>query len=236
MIRTKKDLREYLSADLEAHGVARWHWWMRFTRDVLTWQRELRRMEYRSQQAGLLTLLARYRFHRHSIRLGFDIPLHVFGKGLCILHWGSIVVSPMAQVGEFCRLQPGTTIGEEEKDEAPVVGDRACIGPGVRIVGGVRLGNDVVIGANAVVIESFEDDSVLVGAPAAQTRRSLERIGAKKQAAAYAARSGSGDALPFLVPEAVADDEPRGTLAEFMHQPEERPRGESSSSKKREIF
>lgn len=171
-------------------------------------------MEYRSSHSGPFALLARYRFHRHSIRLGFDVSLHVFGKGLCIVHWGSIVVSPKARVGEFCRIHPGTTIGEE-KDEAPVIGDRVYIGPGVRIIGGVRLGNDVVIGANAVVNKSFEDDSVLVGVPAAQTKRSLELIDAKKQAAAR-----SGDALPFLVPE--------GTLAAFMQQPEE-----SSSVKKR---
>lgn len=59
---------------------------------------------------------------------------------------------------------------------APVLGDRVRIAPGVKIVGGVRIGNDCVIGANAVVIRDIPEHSVAVGVPARVLDRPFEEF------------------------------------------------------------
>ena len=92
----------------------------------------------------------------------------MFGKGLIIYHIGSIVINGEAKVGENCRLHGNNCIGNNGKNcDAPVIGDNCDIGIGAKIIGGVKLGSNVIIGANSVVNKSFDADGiVLVGSPA----------------------------------------------------------------------
>lgn len=90
------------------------------------------------------------------------------GKGLYIGHWGGIVVHPDTIIGDNCNLSQGVTMGEggREKRGSPQIGNRVYIGPGAKIFGPVTLGNDVAVGANAVVTKSLEDTAVVGGVPA----------------------------------------------------------------------
>ena len=99
-----------------------------------------------------------------AIKLGLTIPKNVFGPGLCIVHHGTVVVSEKAQVGRFCRIHPGTCIGDY--NGAPILGDYVYIGPGAKLFGDIHIGNNVAIGANAVVNSSFEDTQTIGGIPA----------------------------------------------------------------------
>jgi serine O-acetyltransferase len=97
-------------------------------------------------------------FRRISIRLGFSVPPNVFGPGLAIVHYGLLVVAPTAVVGSYCRIHAGVNIGggggrsiPSSGRSAPEIGDRCYIGPGAKIYGAVRIGDDCAIGANAVV-------------------------------------------------------------------------------------
>jgi serine O-acetyltransferase len=47
-----------------------------------------------------------------------------------------------------------------------VVGDNVWIATGAKVLGPVKVGNNVVIGANAVVIRDVPDNSVVAGVPA----------------------------------------------------------------------
>jgi serine O-acetyltransferase len=47
-----------------------------------------------------------------------------------------------------------------------VIGDRADIGAGAKVLGSIRIGDDVAIGANAVVITDVPSNSIAVGVPA----------------------------------------------------------------------
>ena len=72
-------------------------------------------------------------------------------------------------MGEFCNLSQGVTIGQAGRggeQYSPVIGDRVYIAPGVKIFGKVMIGNDVAIGANAVVTKDLPDNAVAVGIPA----------------------------------------------------------------------
>ena len=120
--------------------------------------------------ARWLRLFAKWRRHHHEIRLGISIPAGTkIGAGLFIGHFGGIVVHPGAEIGRNCNLSHGVTIGQTNRGShagTPVIGDSVFIGPGAAIIGRVRVGSDVAIGANAVVIEDVEDHSVVVGIPA----------------------------------------------------------------------
>ena len=170
MITDKQSYRSYVKEDLKAHGLSRVgvydYWW----RDCLRFQLRLRRIEYLYNTAGHNPLKQLCRFvlevvnHRLATRLGFTIPKNVFGPGLHIVHYGTIVVHPDARVGSNCRLHPSTSIGDF--NGVPRLGDNVYIGPGAKIYGPVTLGDNVAVGANAVVNKSFGSNVTLGGVPA----------------------------------------------------------------------
>ena len=129
-----------------------------------------RRLEYLYNTMGrnpvkrLAWFLLEIAHHHHAVRLGFTIPKNVFGPGLCIVHYGTIVVSPNAKVGSNCRLHPSTSIGDY--NGAPTLGNNVYIGPGAKLFGDIVLGDNVAVGANAVVNRSFGSNVTLAGIPA----------------------------------------------------------------------
>lgn len=71
-----------------------------------------------------------YLHKRLGYKLRFDIPINVFEAGFRINHFGNIVVSPLAKIGEFCDIHQGVNIGREEIDgTVPIIGDNCWIGP-----------------------------------------------------------------------------------------------------------
>lgn len=112
-----------------------------------------------------------------GVMLGFHIPVGVFDTGLLIYHSGSIVVNNNARVGKNCVLHGENCIGNNgTTEDAPIIGDNADIGIGAKIIGGIRLGNNIHIGANAVVTKSFEEDNItLIGIPAKKLEKSYAK-------------------------------------------------------------
>ncbi len=102
--------------------------------------------------------------HKYSVKLGFSIPLNVFGPGLSIAHYGTIVVNDAAKVGKNCRIHEGVNIGATNGSaSAPQIGDNVFIGTGAKIIGDISIANDVAIGANAVVVKSITESGVTYG-------------------------------------------------------------------------
>lgn len=169
-IHTRGDLHDFLRQDAAAHGVSQWKTRHTFTKVTLYFQRVLRYVEFcenapRTRFRAVLLLILKVYFRGLSIWLGFTIPPNTFGPGLAINHWGTIVVSPAARIGRGCRINVCVNIGLKD-GLAPRIGDRVYIGPGAKIFGGITIGNDVQIGANAVVNRSFPDGVVVAGVPA----------------------------------------------------------------------
>ncbi len=91
----------------------------------------------------------------------------VLGGGFYIAHIGTIVIAHHTVIGKNTSMHQGVTIGVSGSgNELPVIGDRVYFGAGSKIVGPVKIGNDVVIGANAVVTHDVPDNAVVVGIPA----------------------------------------------------------------------
>jgi serine O-acetyltransferase len=105
-----------------------------------------------------------------EITTGIVLPFTAeIGKGLYIGHFGGIILSPRAILGNYCNISQGITVGQAGRGGfqfTPVIGDRVYIGPGAKIFGGIRIGNDVAIGANAVVTKDLPDNAVAGGVPA----------------------------------------------------------------------
>lgn len=114
--------------------------------------------------------LAELRLSLVSHRSGIQIPSSTkIGKGFYIGHFGTMVISGGAVIGNNVNISPGLNIGRANRGERkgyPVIGDKVYIGPGVKIVGAVKIGNNVAIGANAVVTKDIPDNAVAVGIPA----------------------------------------------------------------------
>ena len=104
-----------------------------------------------------------------QILTGIDLPCEVtIGRRLQIDHFGGIIISGDTVLGDDVIIRNGVTIGLKRTGErgAPVIGNRVDIGAGAKVLGAIRIGDDVVIGANAVVITDVPSNSLAVGVPA----------------------------------------------------------------------
>ncbi len=98
---------------------------------------------------------------------GCELPFEAIdGGGLRIPHLNGIVISPVSKIGEDCVIFHQVTLGvngRKSLDRGPVLGDRVSVGAGAKIIGPVCIGNDVTIGANAVVSKNVPEGSTVVG-------------------------------------------------------------------------
>lgn len=98
-----------------------------------------------------------------------EIPYKVIiGKGLYIGHPYGITINPRAVIGDNCNIHKGVTIGQENRGKrkgTPVIGNRVWIGVNSTIVGGVKIGDDVLIAPNSFVNIDVPDHSVVFGSP-----------------------------------------------------------------------
>jgi len=176
MIGSWSDLKAYIRADATSRGApvsVR-----NFLLDpVLRFQLLLRFDEWllNTRKPRLLRLPFLLWFRRLSVRLGFSIGPNIFGPGLAIVHYGTIVIDPTTRIGRNCRIHVGSHIGGAAQfvdparahEFSPRIGDNVYIGPGAKLYGPIRIGSNCVIGANAVVTRSFPEDGLtLAGVPA----------------------------------------------------------------------
>ena len=114
--------------------------------------------------------LCRGLLHRCAVRYGISIPYNTrVGPGLYVGHYGGIVINHEVVIGRDCNINHGVTLGAKyggNNPGVPAIGDRVFIGPGAKIIGGITLGDDVAVGANAVVVASVPNRGVVAGIPA----------------------------------------------------------------------
>ena len=94
------------------------------------------------------------------------------GPGLVMRHPQGIVLGAGVRIGSDCTILQHVTMGERNADgetgdhRYPVLGNEVVGGAGAVLLGGVRIGDRAVIGANAVVTKDVDADDVVAGAPA----------------------------------------------------------------------
>lgn len=166
-LRSWPDLRAWLAADA---GAAELTLSGCLLSPTYRYQALLRVTEYadnawRSPLGRLVVAVLKRLRVAQGIRLGFTVPLHVAGPGLCLAHWGTVVMHPDVRLGSNCRVHVDVVLGMAY-GKTPTIGDDVYIGPGAKVFGGVTIGDGCVIGANATVGTSFPPKTLIVGSPA----------------------------------------------------------------------
>jgi len=104
------------------------------------------------------------------ILTGIEIhPAAIIGKGFFIDHGMGVVVGETAEIGEYVTLFQGVTLGGTGKERGkrhPTLGNHVVVGAGAKILGGIRIGDNVKVGANSVVLKSVPANSTVIGVPA----------------------------------------------------------------------
>ncbi|NND03761.1 MAG: serine acetyltransferase [Acidimicrobiia bacterium] len=111
---------------------------------------------------------AMFRHCRNVYGMKIDYTATI-GRRLLIEHHMGIAVHPNARIGDDCVLRQNVTLGMLSRPNysaAPVLGDRVDVGAGAQILGAIRVGDDAVVGANAVVVRDVPDGWAALGNPA----------------------------------------------------------------------
>lgn len=131
---------------------------------ILRYLKLMRKCQYYNHKRGFCKRA--YYNHLYALvagSLGFSIHYDVFGYGLTINHYGTIVVGKTNKIGNLCLIDTSTNIGAADS----IIGDNLYVAPGVKIIKHVQIGDNVMIGANSVVTKSFiNGNCVIVGVPA----------------------------------------------------------------------
>jgi serine O-acetyltransferase len=91
----------------------------------------------------------------------FISPDAEIGPGLLIHTPFGIVVGP-TKIGANCTIQSGVVITAATKS----IGDNVYFGPGAKVIGDAKIGNNVVIVANSVILTDVADNTTVMGVPA----------------------------------------------------------------------
>ena len=156
-----------IRADLQAHS-GQWSaqgFWALVVYRFGRWRYGVRPVLLRK----LLSAVYRSLYKLVQILTGIELPCEVqLGRNFVIDHSGGIVISGYARFGDNCRIRNGVVVGLRRVDEpcAPVIGNNVDIGAGAKLLGAITIGDNVLIGANAVVVSDVPADSVAVGVPA----------------------------------------------------------------------
>ena len=129
------------------------------------------RMQIRSRWIRApFSIIYRCLFRRCRNVYGIELPDCVrLGRRVVLEHQGDIVIHGNARIGDDCVIRQGVTLGNRHLDhpnDAPVLGHRVQIGAGAKILGKLFVGDDAVIGANAVVLHDVPVGGTVVGVPA----------------------------------------------------------------------
>ena len=137
--------------------------------DIWRFQKHLRKAEYYNNKGKIFFPLFAYHIYRKNRigkKIGIFACINTIDEGLVIYHSGEIVVSGLAKCGKNLKLHGNNCIGNKGIDGyAPTIGDNCDVGFGAVIIGDIVLGNNIQIGANAVVNKNFQK-GILVGVPA----------------------------------------------------------------------
>ena len=123
--------------------------------------------------------LARWVSQRAKRRTGVEIhPAAKIGRRLVIDHGTGIVIGATAEIGDDCLLYQGVTLGgtgAAREKRHPTLGNNVMVGCGAKVLGPFKVGDNVKIAANSVVLREVPDNCTVVGIPG-----HIVRVGGEK--------------------------------------------------------
>lgn len=106
------------------------------------------------------------------------IPTPIIGKSLFIEHGFSTIIAAK-RIGNFCKIYQQVTIGYSNETDAPTIGNNVIIYAGAKVIGGITIGDNVNIGANAVVVKDVPSNCTVVGVPAYIVKKDGKKVNIK---------------------------------------------------------
>lgn len=86
-----------------------------------------------------------------------------------------VIIHPKARIGKQCVIGSNVTVGGKSHSEsAPIIGNRVYLATGAKILGDIKIGDNCVIGANAVVVKDVPPNCVAAGVPAKIIAQNIE--------------------------------------------------------------
>lgn len=159
------------------------------------WEKVMPSIKYKSNFLCFIRMCAAYRDYRslllfrsgnigeflsylvpHLSSLYFITESSKIGKGLILRHSFSTIVFPES-MGEDCQIWQNVTIGRaHDKGRRPRIGNNVKICAGAVVIGDIEIGDNVIIGANAVVTKSIPANCVVCGNPAIIIKKEEKRL------------------------------------------------------------
>lgn len=178
MIKTRKDLRRYIKADFSVQAMkypiaARFSYGENWT--MFKYMKTLRKLEYYTNSTpSFFKMPLRIWFHlkhrRQSLKYNLYIYPNIVGEGFNIVHPGFRRIDTVVKfIGKNCTVLPMVLFGKKTPDVESgciEVGDNCYFGTGCTILGPCKIGNNVTVGAGAVVTKDIPDDCTVAGVPA----------------------------------------------------------------------
>jgi serine O-acetyltransferase len=165
---------ENIRADFNAHGrdAGAQGFWVMVVYRFGRWRYGVRPALLRK----LCSFIYKVLYKAIQIITGIELPCEaIVGRNFIIDHFGGIIISGYARFGDNCRIRNGVVVGLRRVEEpfAPVIGNNVDIGAGAKILGRITIGDNSMIGANAVVLDDVPDNSIAIGVPAIVKPRPL---------------------------------------------------------------
>ena len=126
--------------------------------------------------------LARWVSQRAARKTGIEIhPGAEIGKRLFIDHGHGVVIGETTVIGNDCTLYQGVTLGGVGTGPLtlkrhPTLEDRVMVSAGAKVIGNITIGNDSIVGAQAVVLRNVPPNCTVVGIPACIVKKDGERV------------------------------------------------------------
>ena len=184
MIQSKQDLRFYIREDKKRNlgaykiGALKYVACRLYGTDQMKAFRllkALRKLEYAKnvlKKRGLLGkavfAIRQWHYHRLEERYNIAIGTNMVGYGFKLPHivGGGIIIN-CNSMGNYCGANVGVVVGNNHAwNDRPVMGDHVGLTTGCKVIGGVHIGNNVIVAPNSVVIKDVPDNCVVSGIPA----------------------------------------------------------------------
>ncbi len=105
-----------------------------------------------------------------EISTGISIPSSAaIGHSFYVGHFGGVIINAKAIIGNNCNISQGVTIGVSGLNESrgvPRIGNNVYLGANSVVVGAIDIGDDVLVSACSLVVKNVESHHVVSGVPA----------------------------------------------------------------------
>lgn len=180
MIKSKEDYKLYLREDSIANIKRESCGWFKMRLNIwygndsyrfLEYLQALRNYEFllnckKGVFARLCRIIAKIRYHRLGAAINVNINPNVVGYGFRVPHLTGGVIINCKSVGHNCTANAGVIVGNNNKGGLAIIGDNVDLTIGSKIIGGVTIGNNVIVAPNSVVVKNVPDNAIVSGVPA----------------------------------------------------------------------